>query len=89
MTGKTFGDLGNESLWQIKFDVLKSSNNFQKSITYLILAALQRLLTWCMNIAGQFCLWHELLQLDLRLSRITKAYRKHKWSLGEVLNCTV
>ena len=30
MTGKIFGDLGNESLWRIKFDILKSSNNFQK-----------------------------------------------------------
>ena len=30
MTGKIFGKLGNESLWEIKFDVLKSSNNFQK-----------------------------------------------------------
>ena len=28
MTGKIFGNLGNESLWQIKFDVLKSSNDF-------------------------------------------------------------
>ena len=60
MTGKIFGDLGNELLWRIKFDVLKSSNNFQKR--HLI---------------------------NLRLSRITRAYGMHQWSLEEVLNCTV
>ena len=52
MTGKIFGDLGNELLWQIKSDVLKSSNSSHKR--HLILVVLHRLL--CKKIARQFCL---------------------------------
>ena len=51
MTGRIFGNLGNESLRRIKFDALKSNNNFQER--HLILAALPRLLTWRVNIARQ------------------------------------
>ena len=46
MTGKIFGDLGNESLWRIKFDVLKSSKSLHKRHLILFyIAVLHRLLT--------------------------------------------